>query len=342
MNLILKRDPVWLGSLTSPNASPTLLLLGGDGQQVAVPAHLLLAVSPLVRSILTDLLPPAYSPCFLSLPAVTEEVLQAMVDIVATGAAGGEHLDKIEDVRTVFEMLGVNISLVNCHLGSIQAGKVLDGGSVKVKNSSEGTFLDDENIIKFEVIVKKEDEEIADAEKDDDKFKALAKSLFPQNFTQESTLSMKSHTDSDHNISCYICNQTFSSENLRKKHVNSVHNQSVDERSILCILCNQKFTQKSILVKHIKSAHELIKIPCKLCPQKFTYKQSLLRHIRSVHEQIKIPCKLCPEKFSQKHCLVRHIKSVHEQIKIPCNLCSRKFTQKISLVTHVKSVHDKI
>jgi len=303
MNLVLKRDPVWLGSLPSPNASPNLLLLGGDGQQVAVPATLLLAVSPLVRSILTDLLPPAYSPCFLSLPAVTEEVLHVMVDILATGAASGEHMDMIEDVGKVFEMLAVDISLVSCYLGTIQAGKVLDGGSDK-----------------FEVIVKKEDEEIADAEKDDDK--ALEKSLFPQNFTQESTLSMKSDTDPD--------------------HVNSVHKQSVDESSIICILCNQKFTQKSSLVKHIKSTHKEIKISCKLCPQKFVCKQNLGRHIKSVHEQIKIPCELCPQKFSQKHCLVRHIKSVHEQIKIFCNLCSRKFAGKRNLVKHVKSVHNKL
>ena len=131
MNLILKRDPVWLGCLPSPNASPTLLLLGGDSQQVAVPAPLLLAVSPLVRSILAHLLPPAYSPCILSIPTVTEEVLHVMVDILATGAAGGEHMDKIEDVGTVFEMLGVDISLVSCHLGSIQLAKCWIGGVLR-------------------------------------------------------------------------------------------------------------------------------------------------------------------------------------------------------------------
>jgi hypothetical protein len=53
MNFILKRDYVWLGSFLSLNACPTLLILGGDGQQVAVPDTLLLAASPLLRSILT-------------------------------------------------------------------------------------------------------------------------------------------------------------------------------------------------------------------------------------------------------------------------------------------------
>ena len=90
MNLILKRDPVRLQCLPAPDASAALiLLLGGDGQQVAVPAPLLLAASPLVKSILTGHLPPAYSPCCLSLPATTVDVLQVFGDIIATGAAAG-------------------------------------------------------------------------------------------------------------------------------------------------------------------------------------------------------------------------------------------------------------
>ena len=62
MNYVLKRDPAWLGSLPTHDFGTDLLLLGGDGHQVAVPAALLLAVSPLVRSIFGNLLPPAYSP----------------------------------------------------------------------------------------------------------------------------------------------------------------------------------------------------------------------------------------------------------------------------------------
>jgi len=151
MNLILRRDPVWLGSL-SLSTSPTVLLLAGDGQQVAVPAPLLLAVSPLVRSILTELLPPAYSPCRLSLPDVTQEVLHAMVDILATGTTGGKHMDKMEDVRKVFETLCIEVSLESCHLESILVGQALDR-SIKEEHSDRS----DEENIEIEVIVKSED-----------------------------------------------------------------------------------------------------------------------------------------------------------------------------------------
>ena len=168
MNLILRRDPVWLGSL-SLCTSPTVLLLAGDGQQVAVPAPLLLAVSPLVRSILTDLLPPAYSPCLLSLPDVTEDVLHAMVDILSTGTTGGKHM---EDVRRVLEMLCVEVSLVSCHLESIQVGQALDR-NIKEEHS-DGS--DEENIT-VEVIVKSENNNSAEVEVEVEKPKRLRKNL---------------------------------------------------------------------------------------------------------------------------------------------------------------------
>ena len=138
MNLILKQHPVWLECLPTPDTSVTLLLLGGDGQQVAVPVPLLLAVSPVVRSILTDHLHPAYSPCCLSLPATTGDVLKVFGDILATGAAAGAHGDKKEEVRQVFQMLGVEAWIVSCHIERIQVGQVLD---MDIKQDS----LDKEN-----------------------------------------------------------------------------------------------------------------------------------------------------------------------------------------------------
>ena len=46
--------------------------------QVVVPAVVLLAASPLARNILSDHLPPSYSPIVMSFPAVTEDVLQVV------------------------------------------------------------------------------------------------------------------------------------------------------------------------------------------------------------------------------------------------------------------------
>ena len=135
MNLILKHDPVWLGLLRKPDDSPTLILIGDDGHQVAVPAPLLLAVSPLMRSILTDLLPPDYCPCFVSLPA-TEEVLQVVRDILTTGTVVVDHVNEIEEVRQVLGMLGVEALIVSYQLESIQVGQVFER-DIKEEHSTD-------------------------------------------------------------------------------------------------------------------------------------------------------------------------------------------------------------
>ena len=64
MKYALKRGVVWLESLPIVDHIATILVLGVDGHLVAVPAPLLLAVSPLMKSILSEHLPSAYSQCF--------------------------------------------------------------------------------------------------------------------------------------------------------------------------------------------------------------------------------------------------------------------------------------
>ena len=85
MKYALKRDVVWLESLPIVDHFATIILTGDDGHLVEVTASLLLAVSPLMRSILSEHLPPAYSQCFLSLPSATEEVLKDVRNILTGG-----------------------------------------------------------------------------------------------------------------------------------------------------------------------------------------------------------------------------------------------------------------
>jgi len=356
MILILKRDAVWLGSLPSPHAGPTLLLLGRDGQQVAVPAPLLLAASPLVRSILTGHLPPAYGPCFLSLPSVTEEVLHVVVDILTTGEVVVEHEDNIEKVKVVFCMLGIDAFLVSCHVESIQVGQMLEK-DIKAENCREGTdfSLDEENIIKFEVIVKTEDKVKTDVE--ESKMLGLSpcpkssivhhKSGIPCKLCSKSVVLLRRtyvrHPKtvlSETEFPCHLCPRKFTRKQDLENYIKSLCVHS--KKEITCDICSQKFTRRYHLVRHIKSIHEQIKIACNLCPKKFTQKHELNAHIRIVHEQIKISCDLCPQMFTTKKGLVVHIESIHDLIKFPCNLCCQKFTLKKSLWGHIKSVHDQI
>ena len=91
----------------------------------------------------------------------------------------------MEDVRQAFGMLGVEVSLVSYQVDSGQAGHVLNR-SVNVEDSSEGMDirLDEENVIKIEVIVKSEDEENPAVEKS----KTLRNRFYPEILDQKSTI----------------------------------------------------------------------------------------------------------------------------------------------------------
>jgi len=108
---IIKRDVVWIESLPTNDNSSKIELLGKDGCQVIFPAVLLLATSPLVRSILTDHHLPIHSPLSLSLPSATEDVLHAVRDILARGTASGVKLERVNKVNEVFNMLRIEVSV---------------------------------------------------------------------------------------------------------------------------------------------------------------------------------------------------------------------------------------
>ena len=112
MCLVLKRDTAWLKFL--PQCDLTVgsaLLIGEDGGQVSVPGALLLAASPLVRSICADHgIPPALSPIVLSIPAVSADVLQVVGEMLMNGTAD-LSCDKTEKIREVFKLLEVEAVL---------------------------------------------------------------------------------------------------------------------------------------------------------------------------------------------------------------------------------------
>ena len=117
MSLILKidGDPVWLPP-QSHSYSGTVILLQGDdvhGQPVDVPADLLLAVSPLLRSILSaGHLPPAYYQPAISLPSVTYQVLQIVKELFSSGMVSIDKRTKVTEIQSVFKMLGIGVELI--------------------------------------------------------------------------------------------------------------------------------------------------------------------------------------------------------------------------------------
>ena len=112
MSYVLSKTPAWLESPVFSFSHPgsEIVLLSGDGHQVRVPAVLLLSTSHLVRSLLSDHLPLAYSPPAISLPAVTRQVLYVVRQLCTEGRAYVDEERKGE-VENVFNMLNVSCQL---------------------------------------------------------------------------------------------------------------------------------------------------------------------------------------------------------------------------------------
>merc|ERR1719341_1107721 len=69
---------------------------------------------------------PACSQCCISLPSVTEDTLKVFRELLTTGEAVDAYENVGEEVRQVFEMLGVTALLVSGHSEGINVGQVLD------------------------------------------------------------------------------------------------------------------------------------------------------------------------------------------------------------------------
>ena len=158
LNFILKRDPVWLESLPPVESRTTIILLSGDGEEVAVPVPLLPAVSPLVQSILADTPLLAFSPCFISLPSTVGAVLLAVRDILTTGTAAAGNWEELEQVKQVLRMLGVGAKLFSCQLAEMGGGF---GVGEIVGNYSEGPDVDLlDGTDELDITIKLEEKEI--------------------------------------------------------------------------------------------------------------------------------------------------------------------------------------
>ena len=109
MCYVLKNDNLaWLDKHHLSIVCGTVTLVSEDGHQVSVPTAVLLAASPLVRSILSDIHPAAYGPLVMVL-AVSGDVLQVAGEILSEGEVIIED-DRFEGkVQLLFKMIGVEL-----------------------------------------------------------------------------------------------------------------------------------------------------------------------------------------------------------------------------------------
>ena len=140
MSCVLKRDPDWL-DLSLSTGCGVFSLISEDGHQVSVPMAILLAASPLLRSLVSDLHPTAHGPLVLSF-AISRDVLFLLGDILTTGVATLKGGVSKEEVQEVFKMMGVDAFLDSCVISEVENSGI-GGIDVNVK-------------IKLEILVKLE------------------------------------------------------------------------------------------------------------------------------------------------------------------------------------------
>ena len=113
MSLIFNRNPVWLESFplgVDDAHEAVVLLLGGDDCEVSVPSALLLAASPLVRSILISI-PAALSPAVISIPSSPRAVLRDVREMLTRGTADMNR-ERIGEVQEVLRLMEIEAILV--------------------------------------------------------------------------------------------------------------------------------------------------------------------------------------------------------------------------------------
>ena len=94
-------------------AEPVIMLQGDDPDcHVSFPVPLLVAISPLVRNILSDdHLPPAFSTPVISIPSLSVDILESVREILVSGMASMD-MTRLCGVRELFRMIGIEDRMV--------------------------------------------------------------------------------------------------------------------------------------------------------------------------------------------------------------------------------------
>ena len=111
---------------------------------------------------------------------------------------------------------------------------------------------------------------------------------------------------------CETCGKLFSSIQMLKKHIYTVHEGQKDHK---CDSCDKTFKTLHILEKHLHTIHDGYKdYKCESCGKSFSQLVHLQTHIMITHDGSKgQKCDVCSKSFFTKTLLKQHIKKVHNK-----------------------------
>jgi len=299
MSLTLKRDPEWMGTLQQADVDQALaLLIGENGCQVSVPVAILVAASPLLRSISAVLLPPAISPVALSVPGVAGDVLSIVVEMMTKGTSYDLNSEQIQKVYEVFEVLGF----------------------AAVLNSYNLDYCDIKIEVKYEKAID-----------------AFEKGEVGVTSTKDSNLEEKSNfsvIEKDNKVELNSKCEKIKSMSLHdRKAKRKIH---TSERIFACDQCDYKVCIKSTLIRH-KRTHTGKKLyECDQCDFKSAHRSKLQKH-KKIHTSEKpFACDQCKYKGNDIYRLRRHLKIHTGEKPFACNQCEYRANQYSSLIRHRK------
>jgi len=341
MFLVLRKDPHWPETLCSTDVcGGALTLLGKDGCQVQVPAALLVAVSPMVNSMMADLLPPAHSPQVISIPAVTGPVLLLVAQLLSEGAAV-LHANNGE-VQEVFKMMGIKAFFSYCVAADRE---VKNENSAEDCSQSENNLSDRNKSSSNDFLLpskeNKPEENKSRIECDENILKKYirnhpVKKSFKCDqcaYGAESSVHLNRHMliHGERSYSCDECDHRCISSKRLKQHM-LVHST---EKPFACDKCAYRAVRKANLKTHMLIHSSEKPFACDQCSYQTAIKGNLKQHMEIHTEEKQIACGQCSYRCGSRKLLKEHM-LVHSTEKLfACEECAYRAVRRKDLNKHM-------
>jgi len=146
-----------------------------------------------------------------------------------------------------------------------------------------------------------------------------------------------------HNHTCAVCNKTFTTLRLLRKHARISHDET-QANTYTCIECDVNFKNEYELRRHCMIHSTQLQYSCDQCGARFNRKDKLTRHSLSHNWRKKYKCPFqehmaCDKQFHRLDKLKQHI-NTHGNIKcFSCHVCQVKYTRKEHLKAHILKKH---
>jgi len=346
-------DQSWLTTNSS-----LIHLIGGDGLSINLPAPLVLALSPLLRSIVSNL--HLCGNVSISVPSAERGVLVHLAEVLQKGETsvlfGNKYSGKIlSSIQAILDMLYCNFKMSqeikveregfeeDIDQNQVLATPTFSSNAYPAdsdskvnrfnpgysQSKSEGSLIlgPDEENIKVEVEIENESEVLYVGA-------SLEDIISSPNQSHDYVDPQKNHNrvndDVDKELSCPFCPRVVKSQKSMKQHILLSHPEPTHD----CGKCDASFLRKNSLEKHIKSAH--CKFQCKLCHLAYKSKIKLYSHLKTVHgmKTAFIRHKAKSLSYMPEQDMEWEQEQEHNDVRFLCNLCSKIFRSKESYMKH--------